>query len=279
MRFSDDMRFPHPVLAPFEGDYTAGKFDVDFRVREDTRNGALTLSHEVILTEPGIKELVRNGQASIGCFIRCNDTYFAELRTLSWPSGEIEFAPGALLNRVSLRPLIWLRADLPGWDPGTIHEEFDPPVDLGVGDVMAIAEEYVISVGQQKLAPIESIFELDRSPDTPEGELEVDLDRDRIAIRAGPDTYERIALLREQAKGRSMLMSGVFLPAVMEVLDSLRVAPGEYEERRWHQPFIAKCDAKGVDAAATANSSIFNDAQKLLEHPVKRLVELTDWDE
>ncbi|MBC7140003.1 MAG: hypothetical protein H5U17_15020 [Defluviimonas sp.] len=83
---------------------------------------------------------------------------------------------------------------LAGWDPGTIHPEFSPPVDLGRGDIIAIGEEHIISVGQAKLAPIESIFELDRSPDIPEGTLQVQLERDRITILAGEKTHETIML-------------------------------------------------------------------------------------
>lgn len=269
MRLSEETRFPHPVLGLETGDFTAGRFEVEFTSIEDRRSGALTLEHRITLTEPEIRHLLETEQAAAGCFVRCADTFFAELRSMSWPLGQSDFAAGKLLNRVSLRPIVWLLEDLPEWDPGTINPEFSPPVSLDRGNIVAVGAEHIISVGQAKLKPIESIFELDRSPDVPEGTLQVDLDRDRITILADPGTYETISLLREQARGRPIVMNAVYLPAVMQVLDDLRMSAEAYEGRRWYQTFVAKCDAKGIDPSS--DSSILESAQKLLESPTKSL--------
>ncbi len=255
MRFSEETRYPHPVLAQDTGDFTAGEFDMTFTVSEDIATGALSVQHETTLTEDEIRKLVETGKASVGCFVRCADTYHAELRTLAWPSGRTDFAAGALLNRVSLRPIVWLNDKLSGWNPGTIHPEFSPPVDLSRRDIIAIGEEHIISVGQAKLAPIESIFELDRSPDIPEGMLHVDLEQDRITILAGEKTHETIMLLREQTTGKPVVMNAVYLPAVMEVLDALKNGADQYEPYRWHAPFMARCDVRGVDPKTDTSSS------------------------
>ncbi len=272
MRLSEDTRFPHPVLGLETGDFTAGAFEVEFMLVEDRKSGALTLQHEIALTEPEIRQLVETERAATSCFVRCADTFFAELRSMSWPQGRSDFAAGKLLNRVTLRPIVWLLEDLSDWDTGTINPEFSPPVSLERGDIIAVGAEHVISVGQAKLKPIESIFELDRSPDVPEGTLQVDPDRDRITILAGPGTYETISLLREQERGRPVVMNAVYLPAVMEVLDALRSSEGGYEGRRWYQTFSAKCDANGIDPSA--GSSILDSAQKLLKGPAGLLSDL-----
>ena len=272
MRFSEETRFPHPVLGLGTGDFSEGRFDADFTPFEHRQSGALTLEHKIILTEPEIRQLVETERAVVGCFVRCADTFFAELRRMSWPEGRSDFAAGKLLNRVSLRPVVWLLEDLPDWDPGTVNQEFAPPISLDQGDIVAVGAETIISVGQAKLRPIESIFELDRSPDVPEGVLRVDVDRDRITILAGPETYDTISLLREQARGRPVVMNAVYLPAVMEVLDALRMSGDGYQDRRWYQTFCAKCDAKGVDLSA--DLPILESAQKLLDGPAASLASL-----
>ena len=272
MRLSSETRFPHPVLGPETGDFTAGEFDVDFTLVEHRQTGALALGYKITLTEPDIRQLVETGRAEAGCFVRCADTFFAELRPMSWPEGSSDFAAGRLLNRVSLRPIVWLAEDIPDWDPGTINPEFDPPVALDQGEIIALGAEHVISVGQAKLAPMESIFQLERSPDVPEGMLRVDPDLDRITILAAPETYETICVLREQRSGRNVVMNAVYLPAVMEVLDAVRMSEGAYQGRRWYRTFLAKCDAKGIEPSA--DLPILESAQKLLGSPVGMLAAL-----
>ncbi len=269
MRLSEETRFPHPVLGLETGDFTSGQFEVEFRSIEDRQSGALTLEHRITLTEPEIRTLVETNRAAAGFFVRCADTFVAELRTMSWPEGRSDFAAGKLLNRVSLRPIIWLLENLPDWNPGTVNPEFSPPVALNQGGIIAVGAEHIISVGHAKLKPIESIFELDRSPDMPEGMLEVDPDRDRITIMAGPETYEKIQVLRGQSTGQPVVMNAVYLPAVMEVLDMLHLTGDVYQGRRWYQTFLAKCDAKGIDLSTEL--SILDSAQKLLDCPVSLL--------
>lgn len=269
MRVSEDTRFAHPVLSHDSGDFAAGEFDLTIVVDEKPTTGALSVEHEVILTEPSIRQLVESGKAVVGIFVRCDDTYYRELRRVSWPRGRTDFVSGALLNRVTIRPLIWLEGDLDGWNPKGIHAEFEPPVSLLHADVIAIGSEYILSVGQAKLASLESIFELTRSD--LEG-IRVEPESDRIQILAGPGTFETISLLREQQSGLGVLLNGVYLPAVMEVLELLRSGGTDYSERRWYQAFIAKCDAKGINVHDP--QSLIESAQQLLDYPCKQLTQL-----
>ncbi|TDT37719.1 hypothetical protein DES49_2677 [Halospina denitrificans] len=274
MRFSESMRFPHPVLAPWSDDLEGGHFEVAFTVSEDTETGALNLYHEIELTQPDIKSLLMDEKAEIGFFVRCNDTYFSDLRHMSWPKGRNDFAAGKLLNNVSLRPCIWLKDDLENWSPEYVHHEFEVPINLPRSEIIAIGEEFVISVGKSKLSPLESIFELDSSKDIEEGKLEVILDRDRITILTAPETHEVIRVLRERTDGSPVVMNSVYLPAVMDVLDGIKEGGEQYEGKRWYQPFMAKCDSKGIDPAS--HGSMLERAQTLLEFPTSKLAKVME---
>ncbi|BCX67986.1 hypothetical protein [Pseudomonas izuensis] len=272
MRVSENTRFPHPVLGLDTGDFALGEFSVEIEVKENRSTGAVTLEHTVTLTEPGIIALVESNQASVGCIIKCVDTFFSDLRQMAWSTGRTDFSPGLLLNRVSLRPIVWLKTDLNEWDPGTIHHEFEPPVSLNNGDIIAVGEELIINVGQAKLAPIESIFDLVKSENIPEGMFEVDTTGHRIALLVNEEMFQTLAQLRLKTDGPEILMSSIYMPAIMEVLDALRNGDQSYESLRWYQPFIAKCDLKGV--SIEPNMSIIKAAQILLERPVARLSKL-----
>ncbi|WP_339502989.1 hypothetical protein [Pseudomonas silesiensis] len=272
MRVSENTRFPHPVLGLDTGDFVVGEFNVEIEVKENRSTGAVTLEHAITLTEPGIIALVESNQASVGCIIKCVDTFFSDLRQMAWSIGRTDFPPGLLLNRVSLRPIVWLKTDLREWDPGTIHHEFEPPVSLNNGDIIAVGEELIISVGQAKLAPIESIFDLVKSENIPEGMFEVDTTGHRIALLVNEEMFQTLAQLRLKTDGPEILMSSIYMPAIMEVLDALRNGDQSYEYLRWYQPFLAKCDLKGV--RIEPNMSILKAAQILLERPVARLSKL-----
>lgn len=275
MRISEETRYPHPVLARDTGDFTTGEFDMDFIVRENLATGALTIEHSTTLTEDSIRNLVKTGEALVGCFVRCTDTYYAELRKMAWPCGCSDFAAGTLINRVTLRPMVWLKGSLRDWAPANAHPEFPQPINLGRGAILAVGEEQVISVVKAKLAPFESIFELTLSPNIPEGTFQVDIDQERITILADEKTHGAIMRLRGQADGKHVVMNSIYLPAVMEVLDALQnSAEGQYEARRWHGPFIARCDVQGVDP--NADGSILENAQKLLDGPARGLVRLME---
>jgi hypothetical protein len=274
MRFSEETRYPHPVLGLGSGDFTTGGFEVNFQVIEDATTGGLKLEHEITLTEAGIIELVKSGSACVGCFISCLDTFYTDLRMMPWPKGCLDFAPGKLLSRVSIRPIIWMVKSVASWNPGTIHPEFSPPVEINCGDIIAIGDEYIISVGQAKLLAIESIFELVCSPEVDIGKLQVDLTRDKITILASEETHKTILLLREQTDGKPVVLNGIYLPVIMEVLDALRGNLSQYETQRWYSPFMARCDSKGVDP--DSSDSILENAEKLLDAPIGSLSRLVN---
>jgi hypothetical protein len=276
MRLTDFTKFPHPVLGPFTGDYLGGEFSVEFEVSENLKNGSLSLEYSAILTHPDIEGLVKGGRAVLGCIVKCGDTFYNELRSCSYPRGRIDFLPGALLNKVTLRPVVWLAADLQEWSPAVLHSEFSSPIIMKLGDIVAVGAASEISVGQAKLASIESIFELNKSLEIEEGEIRVDLEGDRISILVAPGIFCIVELLREQELGFPVVMNSVYLPAVMEVLDRLQEDTNSYRERRWFIPFKERCRDKGVEHEAGA--SILEGAQKLLDLPALKLRELVKGD-
>lgn len=274
MRISDDTHFPHPVLSPYATDFLEGAFTLDLTTTEVVATGELSIEHQASVTEPAIRSLIESGDARVGCYIECRDTYFTELRQLSWPRGRSDFRPGTLLNRVTLRPLVWLTTDLPEWNPASIHPEFEPPVSLSRGDIIALAHEQIITIGQAKLAPLESIFSLEKAADVGDRMITVNLDADKITIRVGERLYETIAALRGQRDGHAVLMNSVYLPAVIETLDNLRDGGEQYEEMRWHRPFVAMCDVQHVQL--DNDLKLLESAQKLLNGPVDLLHNLID---
>jgi hypothetical protein len=272
VKIDNDMRYPHPVLNENTGDYRTARFSIEFEVNETFSKDQLRLDYLFVLIEQAIFQLVREKRAAIGVFVTCRKTYFLRLVTLDPMANYFDFAPGQLRGRVTLRPMIWATENLSEFNSDNLHEEFaGTSWDLPQGAILALAEESVINVGREKLAPMATIFSLAENPDVPEGETAIDLGQDKIVINASGATYHAITELRAlNPQTQVVLLNSVFLPAVMEVLANLRDGgTSQFSDRRWFRIFSAKCDHLNINME---NSDVLKDAQKLLKSPFGKIV-------
>jgi hypothetical protein len=247
MLISQLMRYPHPVLFDDTDDYTDGDFSVDMRISESKTTGKVTIDYTVVLNEAHIEDLVNQGKAAVGLFVVCRRTYYNELHPLEFGSARLEFDKGELRDMVVLRPIVCSIDEIEGYSAANLHEEFGEALwSFKPADLLALGSEMVIDVGLEKLAPWETIFNLETQEDIPVGETRVSLDTDKIAIVANEETCKGIHAMRGSGAGRLALLNGVYLPAVMEVLAAISDGAGAYESRRWFRVFTAKCKHHGV---------------------------------
>ncbi len=270
VRISDQTRFPHPVLAEETGDYTEGSFSVELRVSESRTTGNVTVEYSVQLVEPQVEGLLKDGQALAGLFIVCRRTYYNELHSIPLGEGRIEFRRGELRDAVVLRPVICAVQDIDGFTSPNLHEEFGG-IDWAFrpSDVLALGAEVLIDVGLDKLAPMETIFDLVESDEVPSGETRVQLDSEEILICADKQTCRGIHAMRGSGAGRVALLNGVYLPVLMEVLGSIAQDSAACEDRRWFGVFSAKCSQLEINLDKIDTHA---DAQKLLRAPLGKLL-------
>lgn len=270
MKINEQTRFPHPVLSADTGDYLAGEFSIELTVAEMLDSSRVTFDHRIKLDEPNLQRVVASDHAGVGIFVSCRDTYFSSLIPLGLAGGQFAFEPGALLGRVSVRPMIWSRREIAGYPLAACHAEFGGgKTDFAPGAVLALDQEVTIHVGREKLAQMETIFTIVSSESLPAGELAIDLDADKIRIMVASDIYQKLNTLRGLGHGKSIVLNSVYLPAVMQVLDSLRDG-GAYEDRRWYRVFEAKCTHLSIDIAS---SDLWRDGQRLLQSPFRHIAE------
>jgi hypothetical protein len=269
MKLHEGTRFPHPVLSDDTGDYPTGNFDIGITVAEVPERSEVSLDYRIELVEPQLEQLIADGLAGVGIFVTCRDTYFSQLCTLGLEPSRFSFPTGSLVGRVAIRPLIWARRRIENFLLTAAHEEFGRgEATFSAGAVLALADEIIINVGREKLAQIESIFSLAKSPDLAKGEFSLDLDDDKIKILVAESDYNRVNDLRHANHGKPIILNSVYLPAVMQVLDTLRAGAASYEGRRWYKVFTAKCDFFKI---RISEPDIWLDAQKLLERPFSEI--------
>ena len=269
MKIDLNSHFPHPVLSDGNDDFLSGSFDLQIdEVREST-DGNVEVDFVLSLASSDLQALVNEGTAQAGAFIRCQDTFFSELRAAGGAKGTWMFDRGSLHGRVEVKPAIWLTKPLKNWTPESLNPEFGQSVSIRGAEIVGLANDIVFSIGQDKLRKFESIFELVPSDDIPKGRLKLDLLADAIRILAPIDLFKAIEQLRGTKGGKPILLSAVYMPVVMEVLESIRGQGNSgYEDRPWFRVFSAKCEHLGIDIE---RAPLLESAQRLLGSPVEKL--------
>lgn len=274
MRLSNEARYPHPVLGSMTNDYKnyeENHFKVTFSAGKKIKNGALELSYAVSLKEPNLYELVTNGEAKIGCIVVCQDTYYNRLHSLSLDRGILDFSAGKLIGKVTLRPVVWIAKNGTSLKSEHIDAEFGENKIVNTGDIVAIDSISSLFVGQANLASMESIFALAIDEEMSDGLISVSLDSPHIVISLSRETFKVVTTIREMEINK-VLMSSIYLPAVMEVIEQIRSPQSTYESYRWYRTFKAKCEILGV--SLDENTPLLETAQKLLNFPVAGLNEV-----
>ena len=99
-----------------------------------------------------------------------------------------------------------------------------------------------------------------------EGVFKVDLEGEAIEILVAPRLHGFLSLLRGQQQ-KDTLLSSLFLPVVMSVLEAMR-SEDAYAGKRWHSVMSARCGAENIDIKS---GDLADMAQKLLDSPLGSL--------
>lgn len=267
MRIKDRARFPHPVLSSQTMDYGGLSLTAELDIEEHPDAGSLFLIGILGIEDSEVLELVRRGDASAGVMVTCQNTYYDELHLTGLEQFRLDLSGGRLRGRTNIRAVVVAVTDKIELSSSSINDEF--PADcrfVDAGDVIASTEEFPYEVGLEKLAPLESIFHLKLLPDVPEGEFRINIEGESIDILASTELHGVLSILRDN-RARDVLLSSLYLPTLMFVLDAMR-EKGQHDGRRWHTVMSARC---GADAIEPETCDLLEAAQRLLDRPLRAL--------
>ena len=277
MRFDPGKAWPHPVLRPptYGDDYPHAEFEVEIEVERSQGSTSVTVTAEFELSDPDLLRLVEGGAAQYVLLIKASRTHFREMISSAEPQVNRVFSGGDLSGRVEFAPFLVATRELhnfhaEGWHPDFSRRTFD----ISAGSVLAEdgPKDYWVDTADE--APLGSIFGHKPRSDIPSGYWELELAEDRVWIVMSESDAELYTAARNAANNRpegQYLMNGLYLPALISVLNEVDRNVDDYSEYRWFASLDHRLEAVECRQLGAPNANRWADAQRILDTPFTKM--------
>ena len=272
MKLLETTLYPHPILNEEVDDFLTGIFRVteDITVEENIPAGTVEVAIAIELKQPEIEKLIEEGIIALDVLVTCDDTFYSKLHPLEIGESVTRFSNGELNGLVKLQPIIHAKKRILKYKSTDFNEEYgDSEFLIELGDPLGWTVPTYISVGQQKLKPLNTIFDIAIDSDLEDGEIQVDLAMPNITLRVNKEMAEHIKTLRQTDRGRAIVLNSIYLPTVMYTLDQIWAEPLAFSGRAWFRFFNDRCTLKQIDLKEPGDTLAA--AIKLLKNPYTRI--------
>lgn len=278
MKLTEKMRFPHPVLCEDTPDYLIGEFAAAFS-QQLTEDFELKITSKFEVSNSEIQKFIENQSAALGYFIVCQRTFFNSLQEVPLCETDRHFNLSLVWGAIKIRPLVWSKKKISNFPNKSADEEFGHKINFRKATILAYGPEFRFSIDPKRFKPFESIFNLLANDDVPLGMIEVDTDQDKIGINANRKTYDSIVQMRNTPLTSSVMLSSVYMPAIVEIVSRIQNGSANFDGLRWYQVLLAKCEQIDIEIQNPANTPL-SVAQQLLNAPIQTTtiaLENTSW--
>lgn len=276
MRFDPEKSFPHPVLRPRSTDYERVEFEVEIKIERVEGTTAVRVAANFTMSDRDLLGLVERGTARYSLVLRCPTTNFRRDLSAPNPHVEQEFSHGEIAGELEITPFCVAAKPIAGFRADRWNADYDGrEFNLPEGAVLAMDDSVTHWIDTADDGHIGSIFDLVPYDMAVRGQWSCGLSEDRVAIRMHPEDYQRFFDARERLGSSSAdwyyLMNGVYLPAVLYLLDVVDSEPREHESKRWYASLETRLEGLKCAPIGDGSSERLKDAQAILENPFRGL--------
>ena len=277
----NDRLLPHPLLAPWNDDYTDATFtaQVPHAVLNNGKQINLTVKYH--LTSQALCGLVNEGKAQYVGLIACAKT-FSRNSYATDQEDELYILDAAdYADELKLTPYVVATQAVVGFTAPEHNEEIrqlkPDGFDIPAGSILAVGNSTDVTL-QEGGSPY-SIVDLVADPNVDVGTFKVELDDNRLKVHMAPPDKSRTEALRihgQNSREMAILFPSIYLHAITEAVRNLT----EHSERRWAQTIQKALERNGInvdDDELQINALTY--AQTLMEKPVGTLMTALDREE
>lgn len=279
MKFDPGKAWPHPVLRPsiYGDDYPRAEFEVEIDLKRGKGSTSIDMNAEFELSAPTLLQLVKQGKARFSLLVKAPRTHFRKLFQSASKNIKQTFSAGKLSGRVEFSPFLVSIQRLSNFQADEWHSDFrGRTYNIPAGAVLAEYDPKDYWVDTADEAPLGSIFGHKRRPDLDDDCWKCELLAERIWIVMSEADAIKYEIARERANNKpeaQYLMNGLYLPALVAVLNEIDRAPEEYRDYRWFAFLDQRLEEVGCKPLGHEGAAIdrLTDAQKVLEFPFARM--------
>ncbi len=212
--------------------------------------------------------------------VRSPKTHYRKLLQSDQSNIEHSFHAGILAGRVEFAPFLICMKALSGFYSDGWHSDFaGMTFDIDSGSVLAedVPKDYWIDTADE--TPLGSIFGHKTLPELPNGHWEYELAENYIWIIMSDDDGQQYEKVREQIADQpegQYLMNGLYLPALIAVLNEIDQNSGEYNNYRWFSSLDQRLESLGCQHLGAKGANRLVDAQKILNLPFLKMPLIVD---
>lgn len=277
MKFDPGKAWPHPVLRPSSigDDYPDADFEVDIELNRTKGSTAVEVDARFELSDPALLELVEKNKAQYMLLVRSPQTHSRRTLTSKQPHIQHQFPTGVLSGRVEFSPFLVCISRLLEFRTDNWHSEFaDRTFDISPGAVLAedVPKDYWIDTADE--APLGSIFGHKTHFRQADGHWTYELAEDRVWIIMSDSDglkYQEARNLADNQPESQYLMNGLYLPALIGILNEVDQDAEQYQQYRWFDSLNKRLEAVGCSGLGSKGAIRAVDAQKVLDLPFPKM--------
>ena len=277
----NDRLLPHPLLAPWNDDYTDATFtaQVPHAVLNNGKQINLTVKYH--LTSQALCGLVNEGKAQYVGLIACAKTFSRNSYTTDQEDELYILDAADYADELKLTPYVVATQPVVGFTAPEHNQEIrqlkPDGFDIPAGSILAVGNSTDVTL-EEGGSPY-SIVDLVADPNVDVGTFKVELDDNRLKVHMAPPDKSRTEALRmhgQNSREMAILFPSIYLHAITEAVRNLT----EHSERRWAQTIRKALERNGInvdDDELQINALTY--AQTLMEKPVGTLMTALDREE
>ena len=272
MKYDPGKVYPYPVLrhGGEDRDYPRAEFEVESHPADRIEGTtAVRFKATFEISDPDLLALVGEGAAEYVLLVRAPASHHRSAHTSREPEITAKFGDGELSGRTEVRGLLVAVKDLQDFRANGWHSDYEGlSFDIGAGSVLAEDEPKEYYIDNAEEADIGSIFKLAEGG-AGQGRWRCDIGGERVLLRMSPDDLRAFQAARDRVNATpeaAHVMNGVYLPALVHVLQAADRDVDEYVTHRWYRSLNARLAELRLPELG-AGVDRLTDAQRLLEEP------------